>query len=245
MLFEATFCPFIRLYIVTLNHKAATTFSPPIRRADLARPASFSIVLEGLPGPRVHIRIPAGQALIEGKVRDLIQDFIEQYHRAVQPDGNPWPAGPRPVDAGLEPLVIEGYAQDFRVGKSGVDLKPLQKALVQFFLLQPEGVRLVDLMDACHVESLTRLYSGVARTGSPETQRQVIHRLVENGDGRLQQHMSVIRARFKAAVGRSVFRQYTIEGRPGEAFAIALCRDRVQWTDSDGRAVDCRQPGKM
>lgn len=245
MLFEATFCPFFRLYIVTLNHKAATTFSPPIRRADLARPASFSIVLEGLQGPPVHIRIPAGQDFTEGRVRDQIRDFIEQCLQAVQLDGVAWPAGRHPVEAGPEPLIIEGYAQEFRVGDSGVDLKPLQKALVQFFLLHPEGLRLVDLMDACHVESLTRLYSGVARTGSPETQRQVVRKLVENRDGRLQQHMSVIRARFKDAVGPGHHVPYTIEGRPGEAFSIALSRDRVQWTDSDGEPVDCRQPLKM
>jgi len=145
----------------------------------------------------------------------------------------------------LEPLVISGYAQDFRVGDVAMKLRPLQKVLVQFFLLHPEGVRLVDLMDADHIETLTELYAGVARSGSRDLQRAIITGLVENEDGRLQQHMSRIRARFKAVVGFERFRQYTIEGRRGEAYSIALSRDKVQWTDSDGRTVDCRHQEKM
>ena len=187
----------------------------------------------------MRIHIPAGHALSESKVRELVQDFIAKLLGAAKPKSL------RSDCAVLQPLVISGYDQDFSVGEAPVELRPLQKALVQFFLLHPEGVRLVDLMDACHVETLTRLYSGMARSGSMETQRQIIDRLVENRDGRLQQHMSRIRARFKAVAGVERFRQYTIEGRPGEVFSIALPRDRVQWTDSDGRTVDCRHQEKM
>ena len=187
----------------------------------------------------MRIHIPAGHALSESKVRELVQDFTAKLLEAATPKSL------RSDYAVLHSLVVSGYDQDFSVGDVPVELRPLQKALVQFFLLHPEGVRLVDLMDACHVETLTRLYSGMARSGSMETQRQIIDRLVENIDGRLQQHMSRIRARFKAVAGVERFRQYTIEGRPGEVFSIALPRDRVQWTDSDGRTVDCRHQEKM
>ena len=200
-------------------------------------------MLEGFQGPPVHIRIPDGHILPEGKCLELIQDFIEKIRLVVAPDGDALAA--RPVDVGIAPLVISGYSQDFRVGDVQIDLRPVRKALVQFFLLHPEGVRLVDLVDSDHVRTLIRLYSAVARQGTPEEQCAVIRRLVENEDGRLNQHMSAIRAHFRSALGPERAAWYTIEGRRGKAFSIALSRDRVQWTDSDGRIVDCRHQEKM
>lgn len=206
-------------------------------------PAPLAIMLEGLQGPPLHIRIPDGHTLSEGKCLELIQDFIEKIRLVAAPDGDALAA--RPVDVRIAPLVISGYSQEFRVADVQVELRPVRKALVQFFLLHPEGVRLVDLMDPDHVRTLTRLYSGVARQGTPEEQCAVIRRLVENEDGRLNQHMSAIRAQFRSALGPARAAWYTIEGRRGEAYSIALSRDRVQWTDSDGRTVDCRHQEKM
>lgn len=206
-------------------------------------PAPLAIMLEGLQGPPLHIRIPDGHTLSEGKCLELIQDFIEKIRLVAAPDGDALAA--RPVDVRIAPLVISGYSQEFRVADVQVELRPVRKALVQFFLLHPEGVRLVDLMDPDHVRTLTRLYSGVARQGTPEEQCAVIRRLVENEDGRLNQHMSAIRAQFRSALGPDRAAWYTIEGRRGEAYSIALSRDRVQWTDSDGRTVDCRHQEKM
>ena len=200
-------------------------------------------MLEGFQGPPVHIRIPDGHTLPEGKYLELIQDFIEKIRLVVAPDGDALAA--RPVDVGIAPLVISGYSQDFRVGDVQIDLRPVRKALVQFFLLHPEGVRLVDLVDSDHVRTLIRLYSAVARQGTPEEQCAVIRRLVENEDGRLNQHMSAIRAQFRSALGPERAAWYTIEGRRGEAYSIALSRDRVQWTDSDDCTVDCRHREKM
>ncbi len=206
-------------------------------------PAPLAIMLEGLQGPPLHIRIPDGHTLSEGKCLELIQDFIEKIRLVAAPDGDALAA--RPVDVRIAPLVISGYSQEFRVADVQVELRPVRKALVQFFLLHPEGVRLVDLMDPDHVRTLTRLYSGVARQGTPEEQCAVIRRLVENEDGRLNQHMSAIRAQFRSALGPDRAAWYTIEGRRGEAYSIALSRDRVQWTDSEGRTVDCRHQEKM
>ena len=126
-----------------------------------------------------------------------------------------------------------------------VPLSPIRKTLYLFFLLHPEGVRLVDLPDAHHVKTLARLYGRLANTGTPAAQEAKMRKLAENRDGRLNQHLSVIRNTFNGILGNGDALLYTIEGTPGERFGIQLPRKYVRWTDQQGNLVRCGHPGEM
>ena len=142
-------------------------------------------------------------------------------------------------------LTIQGYAQEVDLPGNRVAMSPIQRALYQFFLLHPEGVRLVDLPDAHHVAQLTRLYRLVANTGTVASQEKTIRRVAEDAGGSLQQHLSRIRRAFRQAIGHSEAELYFIKGQSGERYSIALPREHVQWTDRNGRPVDCSSPNTM
>lgn len=134
-------------------------------------------------------------------------------------------------------LRISGYAQQVDLPGQRVHLSPIQRALYQFYLLHPEGVRLVDLRDADHLEKLTQLYLPMATTGTISVQEETIRKVAEDEDGKLQQHLSRIRGSFRKLLGLDEAALYTIEGTPGEPFAIRLPREFVLWTDRDGERV--------
>ena len=142
-------------------------------------------------------------------------------------------------------LTISGYNQNVSLPGMPVPLSPIRKALYLFFLLHPEGVRLVDLPDAHHVKTLARLYGRLANTGTPAAQEAKMRKLAENRDGRLNQHLSVIRNTFNGILGNGDALLYTIEGTPGERFGIQLPRKYVRWTDQQGNHVRCGHPGEM
>lgn len=135
-------------------------------------------------------------------------------------------------------LTISGYNQNIGLPAMPVHLSPMRKALYQFFLLHPEGVRLVDLPDAHHVQTLTRLYGKMATVGTRHDHEVKMQKLAENEDGRLNQHLSAIRKTFSGILGQQDALLYTIEGTPGERFGIQLPRQYVHWTDKDGNVVE-------
>ena len=142
-------------------------------------------------------------------------------------------------------LTVSGYAQALDLPGKRVNLSPIQRALYQFFLLHPEGVRLVDLRDAHHLEALTRLYLPLATGGSRQKQEETIRGVVLDVDGKLQQHLSRIRRAFRQALGFDEATLYVIRGKAGEAYGIDLSREFVTWTDRSGNPVDCRRPIEM
>ena len=71
-----------------------------------------------------------------------------------------------------------------------------------------------------------------------------MRKLAENRDGRLNQHLSVIRNTFNGILGNGDALLYTIEGTPGERFGIRLPRKFVRWTDQQGNPVPGRSPGR-
>ncbi len=142
-------------------------------------------------------------------------------------------------------LRISGYAQQIDLPGQRVSLSPIQRALYQFFLLHPEGVRLVDLPDAHHVESLVRLYQPIATIGNLQEQAETMRGVVEDGGGKLQQHLSRIRRAFRQVLGFRDAEEYFIHGRPAEPYGIALDRQFVLWTDRTGHIVDCGNPDAM
>ena len=143
-------------------------------------------------------------------------------------------------------LTISGAAQEVDLPSMRISLSPIQRALYQFFLLHPDGVRLVDLPDAHHLRTLTDLYLPIATTGDTRAdQERTIRRVAENTDGRLGQHLSVIRRKFREALGFDDAEPYLVNGRPGECFGIPLSRKYVNWIDRDGEVVQIPAPEKM
>ena len=142
-------------------------------------------------------------------------------------------------------LTVSGYNQEVDLPGKRVKMSPLQRAIYQFFLLHPEGVRLVDLRDAHHLEVLSRLYRVMAIQGTPREQDETIRNVVLDVDGKLQQHLSRIRRAFREALGREEAKLYYIQGKPAEGYAIALPREHVKWTDRDKRLVACSHPMEM
>ena len=142
-------------------------------------------------------------------------------------------------------LTVSGYNQEVDLPGKRVKMSPLQKAIYQFFLLYPEGVRLVDLRDVHHLEQLSRLYRVMATKGTPREQDETIRNVVLDVDGKLQQHLSRIRRVFREALGKEEAKLYYIQGKPAEGYAIALPREHVKWTDRDKRPVMCSHPMEM
>ena len=134
-------------------------------------------------------------------------------------------------------LEIHGYNQDLHLRGKRVPLSPIRRALYQHFLLHPEGVRLYDLSEPHHLQSITRLYQRIATAGTPRYQASTIRKLVENEDGRLNQHLSVIRRTLTGAVGPRDSELYVIRGERGKEFRIPLSKDNIDWTDQRGNPV--------
>jgi hypothetical protein len=136
-------------------------------------------------------------------------------------------------------LKISGYGQQVDLPGRRVSMSPIQRALYQFFLLHPEGVRLVDLRDAHHVDTLARLYQVMANKGTLAEQAARMRAVAEDEDGKLQQHLSKIRRSFREVLGFREAGLYTVEGDAGEPYRIRLYRQFVLWTDRDGQKVYC------
>ena len=136
-------------------------------------------------------------------------------------------------------LTVSGYAQQVDLPSCRINLSPIQRALYHFFLKHPEGVRLVDLRDAHHVAELTQLYHVVATKGNRQEQATTIRAVVEDLEGKLQQHLSRIRRAFRQALGFREAGLYSIEGVPAEPYRIGLQRQFVLWTDREGHRVHC------
>ena len=136
-------------------------------------------------------------------------------------------------------LRISGYAQQVDLPGKRVALSPIQRALYQFFLLHPEGVRLVDLRDAANMEQVMALYFPIATVGNMATQEATIRGVLLDVEGKLQQHLSRIRRAFRQALGMDEAEMYVVNGTPGERYRIALDRQYLLWADREGGQVDC------
>lgn len=140
-------------------------------------------------------------------------------------------------------LSISGYAQQVDLPGKRVNLSPIQRALYQFFLLHPNGVRLVDLRDAHHMEKVIALYLPIATVGNVGSQEATIRGVLLDVEGKLQQHLSRIRRAFRQALGMAESEMYVVSGTAGERYQIALDRQYVRWFDREGGQVDCGEKG--
>ena len=111
------------------------------------------------------------------------------------------------------------------LGDLEMQLNPKEKTIYLFFLMHPEGVRIVDLID--HKTEISHFYETFTNSYDTSQIEQAINLLLDPTEGNINQVFSRIRAKFKSAVGTRLSNLYTIEGNPGEPFKINLNRELV------------------
>ncbi len=128
-------------------------------------------------------------------------------------------------------MLVNGYTKRLFLSDLGdleIALNPKEKTMYLFYLNHPEGVRLVDLID--HRSELQSLYARFARQGDTEQQDAALDRLLDPTDDNINQVMSRIRAKFRAALGDVQYKHFSIE-RKEDRFVIALNRELVRVMD--------------
>ena len=111
------------------------------------------------------------------------------------------------------------------LGDLEILLNPKEKTIYLFFLVHPEGVRIVDLID--HKTEISHFYETFTNSYDTSQIEQAINLLLDPTEGNINQVFSRIRAKFKSALGTRLSNLYTIEGNPGEPFKINLNREFV------------------
>ena len=111
------------------------------------------------------------------------------------------------------------------LGDLEILLNPKEKTIYLFFLVHPEGVRIVDLID--HKTEISHFYETFTNSFETAQIAQAINLLLDPTEGNINQVLSRIRAKFKSAVGSRLANFYTIEGNPGDPFKIHLNRELV------------------
>ena len=111
------------------------------------------------------------------------------------------------------------------LGDLEILLNPKEKTIYLFFLVHPEGVRIVDLID--HKTEISHFYETFTNSYDTSQIEQAINLLLDPTEGNINQVFSRIRAKFKSALGTRLSNLYTIEGNPGEPFKINLNRELV------------------
>ena len=111
------------------------------------------------------------------------------------------------------------------LGDLEILLNPKEKTIYLFFLVHPEGVRIVDLID--HKTEISHFYETFTNSYETAQIEDAINLLLDPTEGNINQVLSRIRSKFRLAVGNRLSNLYTIEGNPGEPFKIHLNRELV------------------
>ena len=111
------------------------------------------------------------------------------------------------------------------LGDLEILLNPKEKTIYLFFLVHPEGVRIVDLID--HKTEISNFYETFTNSYETAQIEDAINLLLDPTEGNINQVLSRIRSKFRLAVGNRLSNLYTIEGNPGEPFKIHLNRELV------------------
>ena len=109
-------------------------------------------------------------------------------------------------------------------GKEELNLRPMSKAVLLLFLRHPEGIALKDIGD--HKEELTRLYSRVARTDSPDKIERSVARLIDIFSNELNVNLSRVNAALSALENEV---RHQIDGRAGEKKSFKFFKAIVIW----------------
>ena len=110
------------------------------------------------------------------------------------------------------------------IGQEELIIRPMSKAVLLLFLRHPEGIALKDIGD--HKEELTRLYSRVARTDSPEKIERSVARLMDIFSNELNVNLSRVNAALSALENEA---RHHIDGRAGEKKSFKFLKALVIW----------------
>ncbi len=108
-----------------------------------------------------------------------------------------------------------------KVGDQELNLTPMEKTILIFFLLHPEGVRIAEL--DVHENELFTLYDQMRI----KARRENIQKLVDNIDGNFAYNKSRLNKKIREQLGEPLAHFYCIVGIPGEKFFISLDRTLV------------------
>lgn len=124
----------------------------------------------------------------------------------------------------LEPKPIQVInGRKILIGDLKMNLSPLEKTILIFFLKHPEGVRLCDLVD--HEEELFGIYQHVK--GNAE--RSQISNLVSPLENNFSFNKSRLHRKLKNQLGPDLAQFYIITGKPGEAFGVQLEESKISF----------------
>jgi len=107
------------------------------------------------------------------------------------------------------------------VGDSELNLTPLEKTILIFFLSYPDGIRLAELDD--YELALFAVYQRLKANAAPEN----IRKLVDNFDGNFSYNKSRLNKKLREQIGEPLANYYIIDGIPGEKFSVALSKDLI------------------
>ena len=110
------------------------------------------------------------------------------------------------------------------IGQEELKMRPMSKAVLLLFLRHPEGIALKDIGD--HKEELTRLYSRVARTDSPDKIERSVARLIDIFSNELNVNLSRVNAALSALENDA---RHHIDGRAGEKKSFKFFKAIVIW----------------
>lgn len=115
-------------------------------------------------------------------------------------------------------------------GDTEISLTPLEKTILIFFLLHPDGIRLATLDD--YELEIFGIYQRLKANAAPQN----IRNLVANFDGNFAYNKSRLNKKLREQIGEPLANYYIIDGVPGEKFCVALPEDLI-WVDKSFIAV--------
>lgn len=122
-------------------------------------------------------------------------------------------------------LEIRGYTKKIflkDLGDLEVRLNPKERSLYILFLNRVEGISLTNLDE--HLSELSTLYSRFSNQSDQTTIEAALKRLTDPADNNINEVISRINRKFRAAVGGQLLSHYAITGDRGEVKSVMLDR---------------------
>lgn len=112
-------------------------------------------------------------------------------------------------------------------GNRIINLTPLEKTLLIFYLRHEDGCGYSDLVD--YETELLAIYSKLSNSGSKEEMKRNIHRLVDMREGSVREKVSKIKRAFVDTIGPRLAEYYFIKLLPSQKHGITLDRKNVTY----------------
>ncbi|MCB0728649.1 MAG: hypothetical protein KDD00_14395 [Ignavibacteriae bacterium] len=107
-----------------------------------------------------------------------------------------------------------------QLGNMELKLEPILSTLYILFLLNPEGIKAIDLSK--HNSKLKYIYKFLNPNVIPEQVRTSINELTDYENGSFSQKKAKINRKIKSLLGDTRAQDFLISGRPGQPFRINL-----------------------